>query len=86
MRKVEISYMTAPLPEYIGSQIYKVLGYKVHETKLGIRNGKLVLACKDFAKPDLQLQEFREIKNYYNQYKNHNTSIYLFFHLFAVAI
>ena len=23
--------------------------------------------CKDFAKPDLQLQEFREIKNYYNQ-------------------
>lgn len=67
MRNVDISYTTAPLSEYIGSQIYKVLGYDVHETKLGVRNGKLVVACKDFTKPDLQLQEFREIKNYYNQ-------------------
>lgn len=67
MRNMEISYTTAPLSEYIGSQIYKVLGYDVHETKLGIRNGKLVVVCKDFTKPDLQLQEFREVKNYYNQ-------------------
>jgi len=67
MRNVEISYTTAPLSEYIGSQIYKVLGYDVHETMLGIRNGKLVVACKDFTNPELQLQEFREVKNYYNQ-------------------
>ena len=34
MRKTEISYTTSPLSEYIGSHIYQILGYPVHETKL----------------------------------------------------
>lgn len=30
-----MSYTTSPLSEYIGSQIYKILGYDVHETIQG---------------------------------------------------
>ena len=53
MSKVSgLSYVTSPLSEYIGSSIYKVLGYDVHETILGICNDgkryKVVCACKDF--------------------------------------
>ncbi len=67
MRETGISYTTSPLSEYIGSHIYQILGYSVHETKLGIKDEKLVVACKDFTNPNVQLQEFREVKNYYNK-------------------
>lgn len=67
MRKTEISYTTSPLSEYIGSHIYQILGYPVHETKLGTKDNKLVVACKDFTDSHVRLQEFREIKNYYNK-------------------
>ncbi len=57
MRKVEgLSYVTSPLSEYIGSNIYKILGYDVHETRLGIcfdgKRNKVVCACKDFINDD----------------------------------
>ena len=57
MRKVDgLSYVTSPLSEYIGSNIYKILGYNVHETKLGIcfdgKRNKVVCACKDFIEDD----------------------------------
>ena len=51
---VDISFTTAPLSEYIGSHIYDILGYKVHNTKLGVCNNELinrkqlVVACEDF--------------------------------------
>lgn len=61
-----VSYSTAPLSEYIGSQIFYILGYDVHETFLGERNGKLVVSCKDFAVQDMLL-EIRTIKNYANK-------------------
>ena len=53
MRKVDgLSYVTSPISEYIGSNIYKILGYDVHETLLGIcfdgKRNKVVCACKDF--------------------------------------
>lgn len=67
MRKTEISYTTSPLSEYIGSHIYQILGYPVHETRLGFKDHKLVVACKDFTNTNVKLQEFREIKNYYNK-------------------
>ena len=57
------SYSTAPLSEYIGSHIYKILGYDVHETLLGEKNDKLVVACKDFA-TDKMLLEIRTLKNH----------------------
>lgn len=47
-RKVEISYTTSPLSEYIGSHIYEIIGILVHKTILGIKDKKIVVACKDF--------------------------------------
>ena len=57
MDKVKgLSYVTSPLSEYIGSNIYRILGYDVHETVLGIcfdgKRNKVVCACKDFVKDD----------------------------------
>ena len=56
------SYTTSPLSEYIGSQIYASLGIPVHETMLGLRGNKIVVACKDF-NPNHELVEFGNIKN-----------------------
>ncbi len=57
MKKVDsLSYVTSPLSEYIGSNIYRILGYDVHETLLGIcfdgKRNKVVCACKDFIGDD----------------------------------
>jgi len=57
MRKVDgLSYVTSPISEYIGSHIYKILGYDVHDTLLGIcydgKKNKVVCACKDFINDD----------------------------------
>lgn len=60
------SYSTSPLSEYIGSTIYSILGYDVHETFLAERNGKIVVACKDFTESK-KLLEIRSIKNYTNK-------------------
>ena len=49
--------------EFLGSEIYRILGYDVHKTILGVRNNKLIVACKDFA-IDGFLLEIRTIKNY----------------------
>lgn len=67
MRTNDISYTTSPLSEYIGSHVYDILGYDVHETLLGIRNKKLVVACKDFCKNEGSLREIRTLKNTYNE-------------------
>ena len=48
MLNPQISYTTSPLSEYIGSKIYESLGIPAHETLLGTRKGKIVVACKDF--------------------------------------
>ena len=56
---IAISYTTSPISEYIGSHIYQSMGFPVHETKLGIYQNKVVVACKDFKLPmkDKILQE-----------------------------
>ena len=70
----QISYTTSPLSEYIGSKIYEALRIPVHETLLGIRNNKLVVACKDFTRKKadtngsngvnyLRLIPFHDLKN-----------------------
>lgn len=46
--KVDMSYSTSPLSEYIGSHIYELIGIPVHKTLLGIKDKKVVVACKDF--------------------------------------
>lgn len=60
---INMSYNTSPLSEYIGSHIYEILGIPVHDTILGIRDHKLVVACKDFCETRGQLMEMRTIKN-----------------------
>ena len=45
---ISVSYVSSPLSEYIGSNIYGILGFDVHKTILGYRNDKIVVACKDF--------------------------------------
>lgn len=70
MRNVAIPYTTASLSEYIGSNIYDILGIDVHKTELGIRNDKLVVVCKDFCKNIGDLRELRTIKNTYNKELN----------------
>jgi hypothetical protein len=55
------SYSNSPIGEYLGSRIYESLGIPVHTTILGIRESKLVVACKDFRKDGDELVEFKEI-------------------------
>lgn len=57
------SYTTSPLSEYLGSHIFDILGFDVHETLLGVRDGTLVVACKDFRHYGEELVEIREVKN-----------------------
>ena len=57
------AYTSSPLSEYIGSQVYALLGIEAHETMIGYRRGKIVCACKDFTHPDRRLFEFKDIKN-----------------------
>ena len=63
LQNQQVSYMTSPLSEYIGSHIFQQLGIPVHETLLGIRNGKVVVACKDFRPKGQLLLEMKMIKN-----------------------
>lgn len=66
-RNVKISYTTAPLSEYIGSHVYELLGIPVHETLLGIKDEKVVVACRDFLKKTDRFKDFKAIKNRYNK-------------------
>lgn len=61
------SYTTSPLSEYIGSQIYKILGFDVHETMLAYRNNQICVACKDFQQNFGDLAEVRTLKNSANR-------------------
>lgn len=70
---VDISFTTSPLSEYVGSHIYEILGYNVHQTVLGTflneKNGlmQLVVACRDFTENGkLKLIDYEAIKNDYS--------------------
>lgn len=62
MKNIRLSYSNSPVCEYIGSQVYQMLGFEVHETILGERNGKTVVACGDFLGDGEKLYEFDKIK------------------------
>ena len=62
MKNIRLSYSNSPVCEFIGSQIYGLLGFSVHETILGERNGKIVVACGDFLENGEKLYEFDKIK------------------------
>ena len=66
-KKVDMSYSTSPLSEYIGSHIYESINIPVHKTMLGIRDNKLVVACKDF-RNDISKITFEDYNSIYNIY------------------
>ena len=62
MKNINLSYSNSPVCEYIGSKIYELIGITVHNTILGIRNEKVVVACEDFLQDGDRLYEFDKIK------------------------
>lgn len=64
IERLQISYTNSPVSEYIGSHIYDILGLPVHETRLGLYNGKVVVLCKDFTvNPSRELKPIENIIN-----------------------
>ena len=62
MKNINLSYSNSPVCEYIGSKIYEIVGLPVHNTILGTRNNKIVVACEDFLEKEDKLYEFDKIK------------------------
>lgn len=62
MKNINLSYSNSPVCEYIGSKIYELVGLSVHNTILGVRNEKIVVACEDFLEDGDRLYEFDKIK------------------------
>lgn len=61
-KNIDASYSNSSVCEYIGSHIFEMIGMTVHKTFLGVRDGKIVVACKDFRKPAVRLTSFAEMK------------------------
>ncbi len=62
-----LSYTTSPISEYLGSHIYSLLGFDVHDTILGITNKKVVVACKDFLNKNETILDYNSLKNDYDE-------------------
>ena len=62
-----MSYSNSCFSEYLGCQIYEIIGIPVQKTMLGTFtvNGKekIVVACQDFTSPGIVLQDFASLKN-----------------------
>jgi len=63
----EISYTNGCISEYLGSQIFNLVGISSQETILGTftknNKKKIVVACKDFTTSETILQDFASLKN-----------------------
>lgn len=62
IKNIDTSYSNSSTSEYIGSQIYALLGIDVHETFLALYNGKVVAACKDFLADHERFSDFAALK------------------------
>lgn len=66
-RNKEMSYSNSCISEYIGCHIFQSVGIPVQETLLGTYTSqgkaKVVVACKDFTRPGIVLQDFASVKN-----------------------
>lgn len=62
-----MSYSNSCFSEYLGCQIYESIGVPVQKTMLGTYTAKgkekIVVACGDFTKPGITLQDFASLKN-----------------------
>ena len=65
VRDKNISYINNAFSEYIGSNIFKIVGFETQNTVLGIYNyngkEKIVCACEDFTNEDTILYEFEKV-------------------------
>lgn len=75
-----ISYINNAFSEYIGSNIFKMVGIDTQNTILGIYNyngkEKIVCACEDFTTDKDLLYEFELLVLSYNPDKKINTELY----------
>lgn len=63
----DMSYTNSCFSEYLGSQIFSIIGISIQDTLLGYYTfndkEKIVVACKDFTKPGITIQDFASLKN-----------------------
>lgn len=63
----KLSYSNGCISEYLGCHIFDSIGIPVQDTLLGTYDihgkTKIVVACKDFTKPGIILQDFASLKN-----------------------
>ena len=65
--QLDTSYVNNALSEYLSSHILAIIGYDVHETFLGTRNGEIIVACRNFVPPGEKLIEFaRYLRKHYD--------------------
>lgn len=64
LKRVNTSYSTSPISEYIGSHIYSMLGFQAQETLLGFTESKVVVLCKNFDPSGNRFHDFKSIRNY----------------------
>ena len=72
LKNVLLSYDNSPVSEYIGSNIYSILGLSAQQTILGKwGNEKIVVACKDFTSADnSQFISYQKILNNLGTFNN----------------
>ena len=49
------------ISEFIGSRVFELSGFQAHKTYLGYRDGKQVVACKDFNVEGKQFVPFNDV-------------------------
>ena len=66
-RNPDLSYSNSCFSEYLGCQIFESVGIPVQKTLLGSYTArgkeKIVVACGDFTRPGVVLQDFASLKN-----------------------
>lgn len=54
------NYVNNVVSEYVSSHILGILGYPVHDTELGMLDGEVVVACRNFIPAGWELLEFEQ--------------------------
>lgn len=62
-RRKDLNYTNSVFSEHIGSQIFKSIGIPTQNTLLGTYEDKIVVACEDFTRPGVVIQDFASMKN-----------------------
>lgn len=62
-KRTMLRYSNSCISEYIGCHIFESVGIPAQETLLGERDGKIVVACKDFTGDGWILHDFISLKN-----------------------